>query len=130
MAKMAKSLSERIAERMKAREPSGPGKNRAAFLALRGDVKTALDDGWPVKVIWETLYEEGKITFKYDAFIGYVERLIRTVEAPAPPAAPGAAKGDKPKPATKGKQADQPNTEKSPLGGFNFDATVNKEQII
>jgi hypothetical protein len=27
-------------------------RNRAAFLALRGEVKQAIDDGWPVKTIW------------------------------------------------------------------------------
>ena len=69
---MAKSLSDRIAERMSARKPTGAGKNRAEFLAMRNDVKKAMDDGWPVKVIWETLRDEGKISFGYDAFIGYV----------------------------------------------------------
>ena len=60
---MAKSLSERITARMVKKKPSRSAQNRAAFLALRVDIKQALDDGWPVKSIWETLHEEGKIDF-------------------------------------------------------------------
>ena len=59
---MAKSLSERIAQRVSAKQPSRTGKNRASFLAVRDDVREALDDGWPIKVIWDTLRDEGKIS--------------------------------------------------------------------
>jgi hypothetical protein len=73
---MPSTLSQRIAERSKTKKTAAKGKNRAAFLALRDEIKDALDDGWPVKVIWETLREEGKIAFGYDAFSRYVNRLI------------------------------------------------------
>lgn len=81
---MAKGLSERISERMKSKKPSISGTNRAAFLAVKEDVIQALDDGWPVKTIWETLAEEGKIPFGYDAFINYVNRLIKETSANLP----------------------------------------------
>lgn len=73
---MAKSLSQRIAERSLKKAPSRNAQNRATFLAVRSDIKQALDDGWPVKSIWEILHEEGKINFSYQAFRGYVNRLI------------------------------------------------------
>jgi hypothetical protein len=73
---MAKRLSARIAERTGRKTPSRHGKNRAAFLAVRDDVKEAIDDGWPIKEIWETLYEEGKVSFSYETFRTYVNRLI------------------------------------------------------
>ena len=73
---MTKNLSVRIAERTAQKKPSRNGQNRATFLAIRGDVKQALDDGWPVKTIWETLQEEGKVSFSYQAFRGYANRLI------------------------------------------------------
>ena len=69
-------LSERIADRVVKKKPSRNAQNRAAFLALRQDIQEALADGWPVKTIWETLHEEGKVTFGYQAFRGYVNRLI------------------------------------------------------
>ncbi|MBP6070236.1 MAG: TraK family protein [Candidatus Accumulibacter sp.] len=73
---MAKSLSARIAERIARKKPTGNVRNRAAFLALRGEVKQAIDDGWSVKTIWEALHDEEKVTFSYQAFRGYVNRLI------------------------------------------------------
>lgn len=70
-----KSLSKRIAEDM-AKQTASRLTNRAAFLVARSDVEQALDDGWPVKDIWRTLYEEKKISFGYHAFCRYVNRLI------------------------------------------------------
>jgi hypothetical protein len=52
------------------------GKNRAAFLATRDQARRALDDGWSILSIRETLHEEGKIAFSYRYFAGYVKRLI------------------------------------------------------
>ena len=83
---MAKSLSERIAARTVKKKPSRSAQNRAAFLALRVDIKQALDDGWPVKSIWETLHEEGKVDFSYQAFRGYANRLVLSPPATDPPA--------------------------------------------
>lgn len=99
-----KSLSERIAERAQRKQKKGRGgPNRAAFLAIRGEIAKALDDGWPVKEVWETLAEEGAIKFGYDAFLGYVKKLILT---PAPKterakqAAPASASNVQPGPTT------------------------------
>ena len=120
---MAKSLSERIALRVSARQPSRTGKNRASFLAVRDDVRKALDDGWPVKAIWDTLSAEGKIEFGYDAFIGYVNRLIRNAESsPARPPA-GQVKADKR--ARKGKAKAS-----SSIGVFDFNPKPNKEDLL
>jgi hypothetical protein len=86
---MAKSLSARIAERIARKKPAGNVRNRAAFLALRGEVKQAIDDGWPVKTIWETLHDEEKVAFSYQAFRGYVNRLILSPPANGDSAAAG-----------------------------------------
>ena len=85
---MTKSLSARIAESAAAiKKPS----NLAAFMTVREDVKQAIDDGWPVKLIWKTLHEEGKVSFSYQAFRGYTNRLILSLpaskEAVRPPVA-------------------------------------------
>ena len=128
---MSKGLSERIAERMKAKEPTGSGKNRAAFLAVRHEVKKALDDGWSVKVIWETLREEGKITYGYDAFIGYVNRLIRNAEL-----APGASAAGEGLPAKKSRPKSEPQpktelkSEPQSAGGFSFNPAPSKEELL
>lgn len=77
---MEKSLSERIAANaLKKKLPLSHGdqnQNRAVFLLLRQEIKQALDDGWPMRSIWEILHEEGKVTFGYDSFRRYTRRLI------------------------------------------------------
>ncbi len=73
---MAKTLSQRIAERAKTQIASQKGKNRASFLAVREEVRQSIEDGWAIKQIWDCLYAEKKVSFGYDAFIGYVDRLI------------------------------------------------------
>ena len=75
--KMAKTLSKRIAARMKKNDAGLKKSNRTIFLALRDQIEEALKDGWTVKVVWETLKEEGKVAFSYQAFNGYVNRLIK-----------------------------------------------------
>jgi hypothetical protein len=127
---MVKSLSERIAERIRTKQPSRAGRNRAAFLAVKDEVRKALDDGWSVKVIWETLRAEGKIEVGYDAFTGYVNRLIRNAEKPAPlPSLPSASK---PKAEAAGKEtpAEPKKSEPPKIGGFTFDATPKKEDLF
>lgn len=117
---MAKSLSARIAERAARKKPSRNAQNRAAFLALRGDIKQALDDGWPVKTIWETLNEEGKVAFSYQAFRGYVNRLILSQLA--------TMEGNKPN------QTITPTEKKAQkpadVGGFKFDSAPKKEDLL
>jgi hypothetical protein len=75
--KMAKALSKRIAARMKKSDAGLKKSSRTIFLALRDEIEAALNDGWTIKVVWETLKEEGKVAFSYQAFNGYVNRLIK-----------------------------------------------------
>ncbi len=129
---MTKNLSVRIAERTAQKKPSRNGQNRATFLAIRGDVKQALDDGWPVKTIWETLHEEGKVSFSYQAFRGYANRLILSSPASrttvSTPMAVDSRIGRQHGPAT------APATEKNPGGpttsGFTFNRTPKKEDLL
>ncbi|WP_421073256.1 TraK family protein [Paraburkholderia sp. A1RO-1] len=71
-----KSLSERIAERARNKEVVSPRSNRAAVLALRSDIQQAINDGWSVLAIYQTVHDEGHVTFSYQAFRRYVNRLL------------------------------------------------------
>ncbi len=124
---MAKSLSERIAARA-AKKPARNKANRAAFLAVRDDVKAALADGWPVKTVWETLNEEGKIEFSYQAFRGYVNRLVLGSPPPAtsPPPPQEPSRGSSPSPAPTRRQAKPP----AKAAGFEFNPKPNKEDLL
>jgi hypothetical protein len=119
---MAKSLSERIAERAKAAKQGKGGRNRAIVLALREDIKGALDDGWPVKAIWETLHEEGKVPFGYQSFRNYVNRLILEKQEVSAPTTADQQPEEKPEP---GKTAKPEG-----IAGFKFNSIANKEELL
>ena len=124
---MTKSLSERIAARATGKRQSRSGQNRAAFLALRVDIKQALDDGWPVKSIWETLHAEKKIDFSYQAFWNYAHRLILSPPAPSNPVTDQKLN---PK-TTQGGQPPEPKIIEAPtMGGFKFNPIPNKEDLF
>ncbi|MDF7677076.1 TraK family protein [Neisseriaceae bacterium ESL0693] len=130
---MAKSLSERIAQRVSTKQPSRIGKNRISFLAIRDDVRRALEDGWPVKVIWNTLHDEGKIEFGYDAFIGYVNRFIREKKILPVKPLTEQVKVDKVAPKDKAKTDIQPKSKieaSQSIGSFNFNPKPNKEDLL
>jgi hypothetical protein len=128
MAKPTPSLSDRIAARMAEKKPAQGGQNRAAFLALRDEIRAAMEDGWSVKVIWETLRDEGKISFSYPAFCGYANRLILS---------PHQAKAVKVETTavTESNQATkqtpkQVEKKKPQATGFTFNSDPNKEDLF
>jgi len=71
-----KTLSERIALRVLQSGEGRNARNRASFLMMRTEVAEALEGGYSVLAIWETLHEEGRINFGYQAFRRYVAQLI------------------------------------------------------
>lgn len=73
---MEKRLSDRIKIRQSHKSQPQSLKNKVSFLALKQDIQEALQDGWAMKNIWETLFEEQKINFSYKTFRLYVHRLI------------------------------------------------------
>ena len=123
---MAKNLSERIAARAAGEKSTRSAQNRAVFLALRGEVKQALDDGWPIKSIWETLHEEGKVAFSYQAFRGYTNRLILSpIPADRTPDQKLETR------TAKTNKIPEPKTTKEPfVGGFTFNPIPKKEDLI
>jgi hypothetical protein len=125
---MAKSLSERIATRSLKKKPSRSAQNRAAFLALREEIKKALDDGWPVKSIWETLVEEGKISFSYQAFRGYTNRLI--LSADHQPEKPSTPKEEQNKQAEKTASVEASKKKPTISKGFSYNPIANKEELF
>lgn len=111
---MEPRLSARIAEHVTKHPASPRERNRAVFLALLPEIRQALDEGWSVITIWRTLHAEQKVTFSYQAFRLYVNKLIQTPASARPtpsslPRDPGSAKG---------------------TTGFTFDPVPNKEELI
>src|SRR5574338_1427625 len=79
MIRMAKNYTEELADWVSKRKAQRPrqDKNIVAFLAVKGDVKAALDAGYSMKTIWEHLHETGRIEYRYETFTLHVKRHIR-----------------------------------------------------
>jgi hypothetical protein len=52
----------------------------AAFMAVRADVKEAMEAGYALKIIWEHMREIGRIPFRYETFLKYVRQHITNAE--------------------------------------------------
>lgn len=113
---MTRTLVVRIAQRMK-NKPSGRDKNRATFLNVRADVEQALKEGWLIKTIWQTLYDEGKVDFGYQTFRRYVHQYIQGSTSKMPFSA-------------RQKMTDPTNQKLLEIPGFTFQSNMNKKDLL
>ncbi|MDC4060045.1 TraK family protein [Acinetobacter baumannii] len=133
---MPKTYPEELAEWVKGREAKKPRQDKhvVAFLAVKSDVQAALDAGYAMKTIWEHMKETGRLRCRYETFTQHVKRYIKAVPviaAPAPATSPDSqAKGAKPNPKTAPPASEPPKSEPPKIGGFTFDATPKKEDLL
>jgi hypothetical protein len=73
---MKKSLIETVTTCEQNPQRAIARKNKVAFLALREDISEALEKGWSVTAIWETLRDEGSFTATYNTFRLYVLKYL------------------------------------------------------
>lgn len=130
---MAKSYTEELADWVSKRKAQRPrqDKNVVAFLAVKGDVKAALDAGYSMKTIWEHLHDTGRIEYRYETFTLHVKRHIRA----KPPAGKQVEEQSKPQALAAATKPDHVQSEprKTPppsVGGFTFNATPKKEDLF
>lgn len=102
-----------------------------AFLAVKEDVKSALDAGYSMKTIWEYMQETGRIATRYETFTLHVKRYIKN--APARQASPPATSESAPKGKGTSKSKTKPETEKTaPIGvkGFNYNPKIDDSELF
>ncbi|MGX6643280.1 TraK family protein [Legionella pneumophila] len=75
---MKKSLIENITTSKKGQQRMNTRKNKVAFLAMREEISEALEKGWSITIIWETLRDEGSFTVTYNTFRLYVLRYLNS----------------------------------------------------
>lgn len=116
---MAKNYTEELGEWIKQKDSSKRNKNLVAFLAIKNDVKEAIDAGFAVKIIWANLVDSKRITFSYETFLNYVNRYLRHPQKTSTPSSSSKIKTKKP---------DKP--EESATPGFTFNPIPNKKDLF
>lgn len=91
---MKKSLIESMMAAGKNQRKMPSRKNKVEFLALKDDISEALEKGWPMSAIWETLWDEGSFTASYNTFRLYVLEYLNGQK-------PGFSQKDSPSPQPK-----------------------------
>ena len=130
---MAEDFSNQLAQWVQHRGLQRSGKNLVAFMAVRDDVKLAIDAGYAVKTVWANLRETGRIDLGYKTFLNYVRRCVGLLPDPAA--------GSPVKPATTvaaaGPLSRQSNPVKTPtrvlplaMPGFVYNPVPNKEELL
>jgi len=61
---------------------------RALVAVYRDEIIQSLEDGWPLRAIWERMKGEGLLRVGYDAFRRAAVRLQRTKNGQTPPSTP------------------------------------------
>ena len=109
---MTKSYTETLSEWVKKQETARTKRNiqKIAFLAVRADVKVAIEAGYALKTIWEHMTETGKITCRYETFLKYANLECKTVPAVETP--------------------EQKISQSAKIAGFTFNANPKEEDLI
>lgn len=130
---MASRYADELAEWVSARPAPRPRQDRSlvAFLAVKEDVRAALEAGYAMKTIWAHLQATGRIESRYETFTLHVKRHLRT---PPPAQPPTAAQAQRP---PGGPAATSPPAPREPrktlppsVGGFTFNATPKTEDLF
>lgn len=66
-------LSKRLVDIAESGKKTNRRFNLARFLSLQSQINTAIEAGWSIKFIWETLHEDKKIDFGYRTFLRMVK---------------------------------------------------------
>ena len=70
-----KSKSEALEKRLALRAKQSNCQSYVEFLANHALIQSYLDKGYNVTTIWQALFDEGLITFKYSTFSKYLRKL-------------------------------------------------------
>jgi hypothetical protein len=140
---MAKSYTEELAAwvEKKAAKKRRLDATAVQFLAVKADVAAALQLGYSVTTIWEHMHEIKKVTCTYETFRKHVKRFIKETPKETPAKETPAAAQAAPAPAgstreasgaTSRKKSETPTAkgEAPKIGGFAFNPTPKKEDLL
>jgi 16S rRNA C1402 N4-methylase RsmH len=131
-----KSYTDELAEWVDKRAKKKRRQDAAAvaFLAVRLNVKEAIEAGYALSTIWEHMHETGKLKCSYETFRKHVRRYMKPTTQADPKKTPRTAehaftgKESKDDQKTKTTKITQKNDD--PLSGFTFNAAPKKEELF
>ena len=74
---MATSYTDQLEEWVKQKKGSARDKHLVTFLAIKEDVRLAMNAGYSAKTIWQNMRELGRVSFTYALFLKYVSLHIK-----------------------------------------------------
>ena len=75
---MKTNYADELARWVEVHRMKGRATKVAVFHDVSGDVREALEAGFSAKTIWANLRESGRIDFRYETFLKYVNRALKT----------------------------------------------------
>ncbi|CAJ3200953.1 putative plasmid conjugal transfer protein [Burkholderia pseudomallei] len=81
---MTTRIEQELAARLKREQKSGRLTRKdylPAFMAARSNVMEAMAAGFALKIIWGHMHEIGRIPFRYETFLKYVQQHITNAPA-------------------------------------------------
>jgi hypothetical protein len=118
---MGKNYPDQLGDWVRQRAATTRDKNLVAFLAVRDDVRAALDAGFAAKTVWSNLHESKRIAVSYTAFLRYVRKFLD--QAAVSPLASQA-------PSTLPDGSSRHITPPAKPAGFVFNPTPKKEELL
>jgi hypothetical protein len=105
-----------------------------AFMAVKPQVVEAINNGYSLATIWEHMHSTGKVDCSYETFRRHVKRFVVTVASPFPTlpfTSPAQPQAHQPKRKTDTRKTTPTGqVTRGYVGGFKFDATARKEDLI
>lgn len=123
---MKKSLIEAMMAADQNQRKTPARKNKVEFLALKEEISEALEKGWPMTAIWETLRGEGSFTASYNTFRLYILEYLNGQK-------PGYSQKDSPSPKPKklvNKNAVKKSNATNEIKGFIYNPIPNIDELL
>lgn len=129
-----KSYTEELTEWVEKRAQKKRRQDAAAvaFLAVRPDVKAAIEAGYALITIWEHMQETGKVKCSYETFRKHVRRFLKPTEEKPDSIRESTALASTRKECKNDQKTPEPARQKTneQLHGFSFNAKPNKEDLF
>lgn len=115
-------------------------KSVVAFLAVRSNVKEAMEAGYALKTIWRHMHSTGRTPYRYETFLKHVHRYIKDAQNTSAKK-PGQVSSESLKKidqqgngeiseALQKKDANPKKTVPPSVGGFSFNSKPKKEDLF